>query len=124
MISLRQRLKAERKATSAAKKTAEKAISSAEQNAAEVVFLKEAVKVHLTMLKELAGNLIIADAAKEEINALADATAESMGVTLGGPQRHPLTLKCSGCVTGDDPTCERCGGKLKNLLADLARSEP
>lgn len=33
MISLRQRLKAERKATSAAKKTAEKAISSAEQNA-------------------------------------------------------------------------------------------
>lgn len=93
MISLRQRLKAERKATSAAKKTAEKAISSAEQNAAEVVFLKEAVKVHLTMLKELTAGMVASiphgdrgghatEAVVAEINALADATAESMGVTL------------------------------------------
>lgn len=83
MISLRQRLKAERKRADAAQTKLVKAIGLAEENAADALFLREAVKVHLTMLKALvSAPKPITEGVAVEIIALVDATAESMGVTL------------------------------------------
>jgi hypothetical protein len=82
LTSLRSRLKARKEELARAREFIGERIQKTEELAAEVVFLREAAKVHLVMLKELAAQPIT-EGLDVEINALADATAEAMGVSLG-----------------------------------------
>lgn len=93
MISLRQRLKAERKRADAVQTKLAKAITLAEENAADALFLREAVKVHLTAHFRLG------------IHEVIDLLSEDL--------EHP-TMESAHARIAD----------AKNLLEELARSEP